>query len=31
MDVESGLAVAKGAGFGRRMEWEVGMSACKLL
>ena len=31
MDIENRLVVAKGEGVGRRMEWEVGVSRCKLL
>ena len=31
MDIENRLVVAKGNGVGGRMEWEVGVSRCKLL
>ena len=31
MDIENRLVVAKGEGAGRGMEWEVGISRCKLL
>ena len=31
MDKENRLVVAKGEGVGRGMEWEVGVSRCKLL
>ena len=31
MDKENRLVVAKGEGFGKGMEWEVGVSRCKLL
>ena len=31
MDIEKRLVVAKGEGLGRGMEWEVGVSRCKLL
>ena len=31
MDIENRLVVAKGEGVGGRMEWEVGVSRCKLL
>ena len=30
-DIENRLVVAKGKGVGGRMEWEVGVSRCKLL
>ena len=31
MDIENRLVVAKGEGVGRGMEWEGGVSRCKLL
>ena len=31
MDIENRLVVAKGEGVGRGMEWEFGISRCKLL
>ena len=31
MDIENRLVVAKGEGVGRGMDWEVGVSRCKLL
>ena len=31
MDIENRLVVAKGVGVGGGMEWEVGVSRCKLL
>ena len=31
MDIENRLVVAKGEGVERGMEWEVGVSRCKLL
>ena len=31
MDTENRLVVAKGDGVGGGMEWEVGVSGCKLL
>ena len=31
MDIENILVVAKGEGTGGGMEWEVGVSRCKLL
>ena len=31
MDIENRLLVAKGEGVGGGMEWEVGVSRCKLL
>ena len=30
-DIDNRLVVAKGEGFGGGMEWEVGISRCKLL
>ena len=30
-DIENRLVVAKGEGVGERMEWEAGVSRCKLL
>ena len=30
-DIENRLVVAKGKGGGRRMDWEFGISRCKLL
>ena len=31
MDVQNGLVIAKGEGVGGGIEWEVGISKCKLL
>ena len=31
MDIENRLVVAKGEGVGRGVEWEFGVSRCKLL